>query len=110
MAVELMLDPGLELPQGSAGLLVERHELARQLAGEDEAAAGGQHPGGTRQVGERHRPLLLPVSGSTATKWPYGSPGGMGGRRPVTPVVFPPVTCGCGGASFWMRGVFHVLA
>ena len=34
---------GLELPKGLAGLLVERKELARQSAGEDQSAARREH-------------------------------------------------------------------
>src|SRR5262249_29207072 len=48
-----------ELPQRLAGGLVEREELAAQLAGEDEATAGRHHPCGARKIGERNLPLLL---------------------------------------------------
>src|SRR5262249_32164636 len=36
---------GLELPERLAGVLVERHELAGELAGEHDPAAGRQHAG-----------------------------------------------------------------
>src|SRR6187401_2037203 len=50
---------GLELPDGLAGVLVEREEVAGQLAGEYEAAAGCEHSRRTGEVGQRDLPLLL---------------------------------------------------
>src|SRR5262245_52586124 len=50
---------GLELPKRLAGVLVERDELTRGLAREQEPAAGGEHSRRTRNVGQRYFPLAL---------------------------------------------------
>src|SRR3982074_2827245 len=51
---------GLELPQLPAARGVEGDELARLPAGEEEVAAGRQHPGPDLEVRQRHAPLLFP--------------------------------------------------
>src|SRR5262249_42450897 len=50
---------GLELPQEVAGVLVEREELAGELAGEHQAAACDQHAGRGRNLLERNLPFAL---------------------------------------------------
>src|SRR6267142_5937456 len=50
---------GLELPKRFTCILVQRNELTRQSTGEQKAAAGRQHAGGARQIGQRDLPFLL---------------------------------------------------
>ena len=50
---------GLELPKRFPCVLVESNELTRQFAGEYKPAAGRQHAGRTRQIGQRDLPFLL---------------------------------------------------
>ena len=74
---------GLELPELSSGIGIERDEFARFLSGEHQSAAGRERRRPDLKVQQRYAPFFSPVSGSIASMWPIGSPqcAGSAGSR-----------------------------